>query len=228
MSGTAIEDLPMSELVKLFKKQVSLHGVAKFKSLLQDGDGLICDSAGNSVGDDDDSIDNLSSSSGSDDNNGSHDSSNDDLLTDEDQSENSSVDGNSVVEFGDGNSIHLHAPPVFVSRHCPPFESIDTTLYGNCDCSDFGMELCGQTDDFLFFAALNFNEEYIEATDTVNSEDRITSNLLRKRLYKMLFHATDFGILEKNERRKLPNCAVARIRQIYPSITGDYMGYKEN
>jgi hypothetical protein len=90
MSGTAIEDLPMSELVKLFKKQVSLHGVAKFKPLLEEDDGHICGSAGDSVGDDDDSIDNLSSSSGSDDDNHSHDNSDDDCISDEDQSEHSS------------------------------------------------------------------------------------------------------------------------------------------
>ena len=126
----------MSELVKLFKKQVNLHGIAKFKPLLEEGDGHICGSAGNSAGDDDDSIDNLSNSSGSDDGNESHDSSDDDLLSDEDQSEHSSIGGDSVVGFGDGNSIHLHDPPIFVSRHCPPFESTDTTLYGNCDCAE--------------------------------------------------------------------------------------------
>ena len=43
----------------------------------------------------------------------------------------------------------------------------------------------------------------------------------------MLFRASDFGILEKNERRKLPNSVVARILQIYPSITGDDVGFKE-
>jgi hypothetical protein len=36
LSETAIEDLPMRDLVKLFKKQVSLHGVAKFVPLLAD------------------------------------------------------------------------------------------------------------------------------------------------------------------------------------------------
>lgn len=82
--------------------------------------------------------------------------------------------------------------------------------------------------NFNFFESLNFIGEHEEATITADSVDRISSNLLRKWLYKLLFHATDFGILEKKERRKLPNCAVARIRQIYPSNTGDYMGFREN
>ena len=74
---------------------------------------------------------------------------------------------------------------------------------------------------------MNLMEELDDASKTINSTPRIASNLLRKRLYKLLYHAIDFGILEKNERRKLPNC-VAKIRQIYPSSSGDYMGFKEN
>ena len=76
--------------------------------------------------------------------------------------------------------------------------------------------------------SLDLINEHAVASASVDSIDRIPSNLLRKRLYKLLFHATDFGILEKKERRKLPNCAVAKIRQINPSPTGCYMRFKEN
>ena len=90
------------------------------------------------------------------------------------------------------------------------------------------MDICGQTDDFQFFESLRLGEEYNISLNSVDSIDRITSNLLRKRLYKMLLHATDFGILEEDERPRLPNCVVARIRQIYPSKSGNYMDYNEN
>ena len=36
MSEIAIEDLSMSDLVELFKKQVSIHGIAEFIPLLMD------------------------------------------------------------------------------------------------------------------------------------------------------------------------------------------------
>ena len=222
----------MRDLVKLFKKQVGLHGVAKFAPLLGDGSDPSQGSDGDkSVSEDssaDSSVDNLSDSSLSDDGSEGSGSSDEDLISDNDNSEDSSVEGDVIGAFGAGNSIHLHDPPVYDSRHCPPFESIETTLYGDCDCPDYGMEVCCLTDEFQFFSDLNFAEETVLATNTADHIDRIPSNILRKRLYKLLFHATDFGILEKRERRKLPNCAVAKIRQIYPSMTGDYMGYKEN
>lgn len=90
------------------------------------------------------------------------------------------------------------------------------------------MEICCKEDEFQFFSAVEFSNEFDASLESINCCDRIAQNLLRKKLYKMLFHATDFGVLEKNERRKLPNCAVAKIRQIYPSPTGDYMGFIEN
>ena len=237
MSDKAIEDLPMIDLVELFKKQVSLYGVSKCIRFLKfDGtDDSTSDADDTDVrniqaGNGDDSSDDSSVDVFSDDSfdDGSESESNssdeDSLYSGDDQSDEGSVHG----AFPDGGVIHLHEPQIFVSLHCPPFPSINNTLHGECDCLDFGMEVCGRTDEFDFFAVLNLVEEYNQAVVTVDSIDRIPANLLRKRLYKMLLHATDFGIFEKNERRKLPNCAVARIRQIYPSITGDYMGFKEN
>ena len=231
----------MRDLVKLFKKQVCLHGVTKFVPLLADGhinrdgfDGDLGhpdDSRENS--DTDASIDDLSKDSLSDEGNvtddfGDSESDDEDMFSDGDHSEEESVIDDVINAHGDINSIHLHEPPIFVTLHCPPFISIDKTLHGECDCCDFGMDACGQTDEFQFFETLKLGDEFNEALNTVDCLDRIKSNLLRKRLYRMIFHATDFGILEKKERRKLPNCFVAKIRQIYPSTTGDYMGFKEN
>jgi hypothetical protein len=81
---------------------------------------------------------------------------------------------------------------------------------------------------FSFFHCLNYDEEHQLSLNSVMDIDRLPSNLLRKRLYKHLFHETDIGLLEKLERRKLPNCAVARVRQIYPNTEGQYKGYREN
>jgi hypothetical protein len=237
MSQTDIEDLSMTDLVELFKRQVKLYGVAKCINFLQfDGvDGGVPKShedEKSGPNEDDvvsvpDSVDILSESSNgeeSNDDESSADSGNsEDIFSDDEISDDESVHG-PIADI-----LHLHDPPVFNTRHCPPLESILETVHSACDCTDFGMDVCGQTDDFQFFEAhFNFSDEHAEATLSADSEDRIHSNKLRKRMYKILFHATDFGILEKNERRKLPNCAVARIRQIYPSITGDYMGFREN
>ena len=72
MGNIAIEDLSMSELVKLFKKKVSLHGIAEFVPLLMDRNVKLNDQDEESVGSGgnshvnksiDESVDNLSDSS---------------------------------------------------------------------------------------------------------------------------------------------------------------------
>ena len=124
--------------------------------------------------------------------------------------------------------IQLHDPINHDHRQCPPFNSINHTIYGDCDCPDYGMIECCQENNFSFFHRIAFDTEHTLAFNSIDDPSRLPSNLLRKRLCKLVFHETDIGLLEKNERRKLPNCAVARIRQIYPSEKGDYMGFKEN
>ena len=81
--------------------------------------------------------------------------------------------------------------------------------------------------NFSFFQRIDFEEEYLSAINSVDNHDRLPSNLLRKRLYKHIFHETDIGLLEKHERRKLPNCSVAKVRQIYPNTNGENTGFKE-
>ena len=123
-----------------------------------------------------------------------------------------------------GNTVNIYAAVVHDSIHCPPFDEID----GCCDCAEFGMGGCCRLDDFVFFGSIDFEILMAEAIDTVNDEGRMPNNILRKKLYRSLFLDTNFGILEKKERRKLPNCGVAKVRQMFPSTSGNYMGYKEN
>ena len=233
--------MSVDELVEVFREQINLYGVAKFLPLLTNSTGTGIVGAHNnrsgsdrvqSDSSDEGSLDIVSDSDHGDDNSDGNSgySSDDDIdaLSDDVVSNDGSVNNDAIGVHADNNMIYLHDPPLFDSLHCPPFNSIDITTHGVCNCGDFGMEVCGIEDEFQFFVSLDFLNEYNEAFASVDSIDRIPSNLLRKRLYKLLFHATDFGILEKKERRKLPNCAVAKIRQIYPSPTGYYMGFKEN
>lgn len=119
--------------------------------------------------------------------------------------------------------------------HCPPFNDMSTVFRGNphgiCDCDDFCFAMCVQDNNFEYLQTANyvidFNEVLMKAVENVDSEERRSNSDLRKSLYKKIFCALDFGILEPGERRRLPNCAVAKVRQIYPSETGYYMGFKE-
>ena len=53
------------------------------------------------------------------------------------------------------------------------------------------------------------------------------NNEKRKSLYKSISRSLDFGHLEYGECRQLPLCVCNRVRQIFPSKDGKYMGYKE-
>lgn len=239
MSKNPIEELSIDDLIKLFEKQVKIHGVARFIPLLEESplmdlveipDQQCHGDEFESVGEEESENVFTDSDYGIDDDGDSSIGSESDgegFISDDDVDDNQSVVDEVVNNLRNGNLFNVHQQVIFDSIHCPPFESIASTMVGICDCNHFGMGVCGQSDNFQIFPTLNFLEELEVAKDTIHSPLRIESNLLRKRLYKLLFHATDFGILEPNERRKLPNCAVAKIRQIYPSSTGDYMGFKE-
>jgi hypothetical protein len=132
--------------------------------------------------------------------------------------------------------IRLHGRIHHGYFHCSPFIDITQTFTGIpcgiCDCEDFDFATCFQENNFEFlrncFYKVNFDEQLQLATDSVNNERRLPNNDLRKFLYGKFFVALDFGALEAGERKKLPNCAVAKIRQIYPDDTGTYMGFKES
>lgn len=74
---------------------------------------------------------------------------------------------------------------------------------------------------------IDFEEQLLLAKDGVDIQSRIPNNEMRKFYYKKLFVCLDFGVLEKGERKRLPNCAVAKVRQIFSSDTGYYMGFRE-
>ena len=83
-----------------------------------------------------------------------------------------------------GNTVNIHGVVVHESLHCPRFTEIEKTLYGCCDCTEFGMGNCCRLDDFVFFGSIDFVTLIAEAIDTVNDEGRIPNNILRKKLYR--------------------------------------------
>ena len=131
--------------------------------------------------------------------------------------------------------IRVHDPVVHDRFHCPPFDDITHTfrgvLCGVCDCDDFVFAQCLQENNYQLlkdsFYTIDFDDQFNLARDSVDVMRRKPNNELRKYFYKKVFVCLDFGVLEKGDRRRLPNCAVAKIRQIYPSETGLYMGFKE-
>jgi hypothetical protein len=151
----------------------------------------------------------------------------DDTFSDCDKSDNGSLIEELIGPSGYVGTLHLHDPPIYATVHCPPFAAIDKTLHGECDCNDFGMIGCAQTDDFQFYPMMRLSEEYDLSSNSADSVDRLTSATLRRRLYQLLLHASDLGIVGEDERRTIPNCVVAGIRQIYPSATGGYTDYVE-
>lgn len=109
------------------------------------------------------------------------------------------------------------------AERAPSFQTVDVTMtQGECDCANFGIPCCLEEPVFRFFADINLEDEfYRERTELCNP-----NHLNRKRLYRTIFRALEFGVLI-SERRELPKCAVAKVRQLYPSKTGFYMGFKE-
>lgn len=150
----------------------------------------------------------------------------------DDDSEEASVDDAPDVDM---DRIRVHDPVIHDHFHCPPFDDITHTfrggLCGVCDCDDFCFALCLQENDYQLFKdsyyTIDFDDQLILARESVDVMRRKPNNELRKYFYKKVFVCLDFGVLEKGDRRRLPNCAVAKIRQIYPSETGLYMGFKE-
>jgi hypothetical protein len=53
---------------------------------------------------------------------------------------------------------------------------------------------CCPTNDHSFFSNLKLDNELLQATETLNDILRLPSNSKRKRLYKLVFFAYDFGI----------------------------------
>ena len=163
----------------------------------------------------------------------SSDDEGDHVESSDDEADNDSVDN--AHEFNI-DRIRLHDPVVHDHSHCPPFIDMTHTFVGVpcgvCDCDDFCFACCFQENNFQFFKdcyyKIDFDEQLNLANDGIDVARRRPNNELRKYFFKKVFVSLDFGVLEVGERRRLPNCAVTKIRQIYPSETGLYMGFKEN
>ena len=154
--------MSVDELVEVLKKQINLHGVAKLLPLLTNSTGTGVDGESNDVdrvgsdkyqsdSSDTESIDIVSDSDHRDDdsdNDNSDDSSDDDrdAVSDDAVSNDDAFENDAIAAHDDQNMIYLRDPPLFDSLHCPPFESIDMTTHGVCNCGDFGMEVCGTED----------------------------------------------------------------------------------
>ena len=166
------------------------------------------------------------------------------MSDDSDESDNE-VEGEYDIEDDDvtvesiednGNRVKVHDRVVHDHIHCPPFPDMSSTFAGIpcgiCDCEDFVLAECFQENNFEFLKTseypILFDELYLLAVEGIDNERRRPNNDIRKYYYKKLFMALDFGALEKGKRRRLPNCGVAKIRQLHPSDTGYYMGFKEN
>jgi hypothetical protein len=151
----------------------------------------------------------------------------------EDENDDNSIEKGADLDL---DRVQIHDPILHDHIHCPPFEDIACTFRGAqcdvCDCDDFCLALCLQENNFQFFKDLvyvvDFEEEMLLAKESVDLGRRKPNNEVRKFLYKKIFVCLDFGVVEKGERKRLPNCAVAKIRQIYPSESGSYMGFKEH
>jgi hypothetical protein len=96
-----------------------------------------------------------------------------------------------------------------------------------CDCDDFGVDPCilqvWNTDN----APIDFDSIEREARSSIDSVVRKANNVSRHGLYRKVFSKLEFSDWEEG-RKELPNCAVARVRQIYPSTDGNYMGFLES
>lgn len=72
-------------------------------------------------------------------------------------------------------------------------------------------------------------EQYaFEGIDTVHSLEfsGMSANECRKKLYRFYFLSM-YGPAGKGNRTRLPACVVAKVRELFPSGNGEYMGFKQ-
>jgi hypothetical protein len=156
-----MEDLPMDDLVELFRRQVNLHGVARFIPLLAEtsasSTGFNARNLDENSNCESESVDIVSDSDFED-----YDREDDDFDSDISVNESncSSENESDDEHFGDevnavpnpDDMVYVHESPVFVGMHCPPYGSVEDTMFGVCDCCDFGMDTCAKVDGYKFFS----------------------------------------------------------------------------
>ena len=92
--------------------------------------------------------------------------------------------------------------------------------------SDSSSDRTEKTDESLFSDDtddVNSVDDNIEKVDYIKLHEPIIHDHIHCPTKLLLSYYS-----RKGERRRLPNCAVARVRQIFPSDTGFYMGFKES
>lgn len=62
--------------------------------------------------------------------------------------------------------------------------------------------------------------------DIRNDREDSSTRAFRKAAYRQ-YTLAKYGRLGKGNRRVCPSCVVLKIRKLYPSVTGVYMGYRE-
>ena len=146
-----------------------------------------------------------------------------------DYSEHSSSPDSNICDkkFG-AISCKLHDPVAFDTFHCPPFpdtpEGFENTMKKPCNCSSYGVlfQKCAQL--WGIGDPIDWEKERDFALKTINNDKRQSNSTKRKDLYKLVYRTYVNGVLERGQDIRLANCAEAKIRQIYPSYDGYYMG----
>lgn len=139
------------------------------------------------------------------------------------------VDGENRRREVPHRRLQLHNPVICNTHNCPPFLSIQSVWVPGavCDCvAGHDLPCCVQRNNFAFFKeeGLDFEDIFHTASSNVNNRHAESNDSLRHYLYRKCAQILDFG---QNERRRLPVCVEARIRQIYPEKNGLYTGYQE-
>ena len=123
-----------------------------------------------------------------------------------------------------GPGVYPHA---YGSFHCPPatpqqLEGWNAEVFDQrCNCVN--SQLGGQCICTQLFRDL-LASELTAAGIRTNCRERAPNNEQRKRCYREVAKCLYEDLYGK--RRRLPHCIVARIRAIWPSETGLYMGFK--
>jgi len=111
--------------------------------------------------------------------------------------------------------------------HIAPLDNVEQTLgNGECDCMLFGNYfVAGCCRNWGPNDPIDWNEIYETSLNSANDPHRLPNNSMRKHYYRCIYRLCDLGGTERWARIELPVCAVAKIRQMYPSADGNYMGF---
>jgi len=120
---------------------------------------------------------------------------------------------------------NLHPPVAHTSLHCPPFNDITPTLGDSlCDCYKYGELFDPCCRQWGQYDAIDWDAQMRYSARNINDHTRPTNNIMRKHLYLKVYRQCNVGD-EREVRTELSVCAVAKVRQLFPSSSGDYMGF---